>query len=103
MVPLFFLAQRELLDGLFRSFLLAFVLIAVLMVVVLRSAGGGLLAMLPNLFPAAVVFGFMGLFALKLDIGSMLTASAAMGIAGRSSSPSARVLQNRRSLDERPS
>jgi uncharacterized protein len=81
MVPLFFLAQRELLDGLFRSFLLAFVLIAVLMVVVLRSAGGGLLAMLPNLFPAAVVFGFMGHFAWKVDIGSMLTASVAMGIA----------------------
>jgi len=81
MVPLFFLAQRELLDGLFRSFLLAFVLIAVLMIVVLRSAGGGLLAMLPNLFPAAVLFGFMGHFALKVDIGSMLTASAAMGIA----------------------
>jgi hypothetical protein len=81
MVPLFFLAQRELLDGLFRSFLLAFVLIAVLMIVVLRSAGGGLLAMLPNLFPAAVVFGFMGHFAWKVDIGSMLTASSAMGIA----------------------
>jgi uncharacterized protein len=81
MVPLFFLAQRELLEGLFRSFLLAFVLIAVLMVVVLRSVGGGLLAMLPNLFPAAVLFGFMGHFALKVDIGSMLTASAAMGIA----------------------
>jgi predicted RND superfamily exporter protein len=81
MVPLFFLAQRELLDGLFRSFLLAFVLIAVLMIVVLRNPGGGLLAMLPNLFPAAVVFGFMGHFAWKVDIGSMLTASAAMGIA----------------------
>ncbi len=81
MVPLFFLAQRELLDGLFRSFLLAFVLIAVLLIVVLRSAGGGLLAMLPSLFPAAVVFGFMGHFDWKVDIGSMLTASAAMGIA----------------------
>jgi uncharacterized protein len=28
-----------------------------------------------------MVFGFMGHFALKIDIGSMLTASAAMGIA----------------------
>jgi uncharacterized protein len=81
MVPLFFLAQHELLDGLFRSFLLAFVLIAVLMIVVLRSAAGGLLAMLPSVFPAAVVFGCMGHFDWKVDIGSMLTASAAMGIA----------------------
>ena len=81
MVPLFFLAQRELLDGLFKSFLTAFALIAVLMVMVLRSLGGGIVAMLPNLFPAAVVFGYMGYSGVVIDIGAMLTASAAMGIA----------------------
>jgi len=81
MAPLLFAAQRELLEGLFRSFLTAFALIAVLMVVVLRSLRGGLLAMLPNIFPAAVVFGTMGHLGIRVDIGAMLTASAAMGIA----------------------
>ena len=37
--------------------------------------------MLPNIFPSAVVFGGMGHAGIVVDIGAMLTASAAMGIA----------------------
>ena len=38
-------------------------------------------AMIPNIFPVVVVFGIMGLYGIKVDIGSMMTASVAMGIA----------------------
>ena len=37
--------------------------------------------MLPNVFPAAVIFGWMGWTDRIVDIGSMMTASVAMGIA----------------------
>ena len=37
--------------------------------------------MLPNLFPAVVTFGLMGLLAMPVDIGAMMTASVALGIA----------------------
>ena len=81
MVPLFFAAQRELFNGLVSSFVVAFVLIAILMIVLLRSTRAGLISMLPNVFPVAVIFGGMGWTGAFVDIGSMMTASVAMGIA----------------------
>ena len=79
--PLVFVAQQELLRGLVRSFCLAFALIAVVMVLLMRSVLAGVLAMLPNVFPAAVTFGFMGWAAKAVDVGAMMTASLALGIA----------------------
>ncbi len=79
--PLVFVAQRELLYGLFKSFCLAFALIAVVMMILLRRASAGIIAMLPNVFPAVVTFGLMGWMAQAVDVGAMMTASVAMGIA----------------------
>ncbi|MEX2212527.1 MAG: MMPL family transporter [Phycisphaeraceae bacterium] len=80
-VALFYAAQHELFTGLFKSYLLAFALITVTLAILLRGVGAGLVAMLPNVFPAVLVLGFMGMFELEVDIGAMLTASVAMGIA----------------------
>ncbi len=80
-VPLVFVAQRELLDGLFKSFCLAFALIAIVMTVLLRSPTAGLMSMIPNVFPAVVVFGAMGWMGILVDVGAMMTASVALGIA----------------------
>jgi predicted RND superfamily exporter protein len=80
-IPLIYKAQRQLFRDLIRSFLTAFFVIALVMVVVLRSIRAGLLAMLPNVFPAVVVFGFMGWSGVLIEIGSVMTASAALGIA----------------------
>lgn len=74
-------SQEILLRDLFRSFVAAFGVIALVMMVMLRSVIGGLLAMLPNLFPTVALFGAMGLIALPLDIGSVMSASVALGIA----------------------
>lgn len=81
LVPLVYKAQRSLLDGLMNSFAMAFVMIAVLMMFVLRSPIAGLLSMVPNVFPAAVIFGMMGWLGIEVDIGSMMTASVALGVA----------------------
>ncbi len=80
-IPLIYKAQRQLLEDLFRSFLAAFAVIAVVLVVVLRSAVAALLAMIPNLFPAVVVFGGIEWVDIPVQIGSVMTASAALGIA----------------------
>ncbi len=80
-IPLIYKAQRELLSDLVESFVLAFAVIALVMIVALRDLRSGLLAMLPNILPAVVVFGIMGWFNIWIEIGSIMTASAAMGIA----------------------
>ncbi len=80
-VPLISAAQEALLHGLTRSIILAFLLIAVVMMVVLRSFVAGLMSMIPNVFPVILVFGCMGWLNVPLDVGSMITATVAMGVA----------------------
>jgi len=81
LVPLVYKAQHELMRGLFNSLALAFVLIAVVMMLVLRSLSAGLVSMIPNLFPVVVIFGMMGWLGILVDVGSMMTASVALGVA----------------------
>ena len=64
-----------------ESFLLAVLLICPVMMFVLRGVLAGLLAMLPNVIPVIVIFGGMGWLGLRIDVGAVLTASVALGIA----------------------
>ena len=80
-VPLVYKTQRELLVSLQESLLMATVLIALVLMVLLRSIGAGLISMIPNLFPIVVVFGALGWIGIKVDIGIMMTASVALGVA----------------------
>ena len=92
-IPIVYKAQRALLWSLIQSILLAFFMITFVMMLLLRdwdrpfergnylNIRGGLLAMIPNVFPVVVVFGFMAYKGIKVDIGSMMTASVAMGVA----------------------
>jgi predicted RND superfamily exporter protein len=81
MVPLFLRTQQAVLDSLITSFALAFAVIAVVMMVLLKNPIAGLLTMLPNLLPVGIVFGLISWNALAVDIGTMITASVALGIA----------------------
>ena len=96
-VPVVYKAQRTLLGSLVQSIGLAFVLIAIVMVVLLNPAKSplrmlapgnvaaglfaGMTSMIPNMFPVLLVFGLMGHFGRLVDIGTMMTASVAMGVA----------------------
>lgn len=96
-VPVVYKAQRTLLESLVESTIWAFVLIAVVMAILLNPGrpvlgvlhpralsmgiGAGCVSMLPNIFPVVLVFGFMGHAGTLVDIGTMMTASVAMGIA----------------------
>ena len=102
-VPVVYKAQRTLLVSLIESVAWAFVLIAIVMSCLLsparnfrsafqpnnliRGIGSGAISMIPNVFPVVIIFGFIGwsdkFFADKIlvDIGTMMTASVAMGVA----------------------
>ena len=81
LVPLVYKAQHELLRGLYNSLMWAFALIAVVMVLVLRSPTAGMLSMIPNIFPVVIVFGAMGWMGILVDVGTMMTAGVALGVA----------------------
>jgi predicted RND superfamily exporter protein len=73
--------ELSLLADLFRSFLTALAIIGLVMIVALRSIRAGLVAMVPNIFPTVVLFGAMGWLERPVDIGTVMTASVALGIA----------------------
>jgi predicted RND superfamily exporter protein len=79
-VPLVIMAQELLLWDLIYSFTAAFALITVTMIIMLNGIVRGLLAMIPNIFPCVIVFGMLGLCGVPVDMGSMMTASVALGI-----------------------
>lgn len=91
LVPIVYKAQRELLNSLVASIGWAFAMIAVVMMIVLRNGRirllnlinvrAGMLSMIPNVFPVVLIFGAMGHRHILVDIGTMMTASVAMGIA----------------------
>ena len=80
-IPLFLRTQQAVLESLIKSFGLAFIVIAIVMMVLLRSILGGLITMLPNLMPIGVIFGLLSWMRISVDIGTMITASVALGIA----------------------
>ncbi len=96
-IPVVYKAQRTLLESLIQSVAWAFVLIAFVMACllsparnllgalaprnILQSIGCGAISMIPNVFPVVIIFGIMGHMGTLVDIGSMMTASVAMGVA----------------------
>ncbi len=79
--PLLEQAQTDIFTGFWDSFTSAFLLITVVMIIALRSLKAGLVAMIPNIQPLIVVFGVIGWLDYPIDIGVMMTASIALGLA----------------------
>jgi predicted RND superfamily exporter protein len=80
-MPLVHSIQHTLLGDLFRSFLAACGVILLVLVVVERSVGMAVVAMVSNVFPMVLLFGLLGWTRTPLDIGSVMTASIALGMA----------------------
>ena len=64
-----------------KSYLIAFVVITVMMILLIGQFKIGLLAMLPNLGPILMTMGIMGWFDLPFDMFTMLIGSIAIGLA----------------------
>ncbi len=79
--PLLERAQHEIFEGFWESFAMAFGIITLVMLVSLKSAKSGLIAMIPNLTPICIVFGTLGWIGFPVDIGTMMSGSIALGIA----------------------
>ena len=80
-MPLVHEIQRQLMSNLMYSYLGAFAIIAIVMTLVQARILAGLVAMVSNVLPALIMFGAMGWTATPMDIGSIMTASVALGIA----------------------
>jgi hypothetical protein len=80
-VPIVYKAQRALLDSLIQSTWWSFATILPLMMFVCRGVLAGGVVMLPNVLPVLIVFGGMGWLGVPVDIGSMMAASIALGVA----------------------
>jgi hypothetical protein len=80
-VPIVYKAQRMLLNSLIESTFWSVITITPLLMWIARSLAAGVVAMLPNVLPILVVFGGMGWLGIDVDVGSMMTASIALGVA----------------------
>ncbi len=80
-MPLVHGIQRLLMQDLLQSFLGAVLTITIMMTLAQGGIAAGLVAMIPNLFPIILLFGLLGWQGTPLDIGMVMTASVALGIA----------------------
>lgn len=65
----------------FKSLALAMVMISGLLVLTLGSVQAGLISIIPNMIPATLAFGLMGLMGIPLDTDTLMIAPLIIGIA----------------------
>lgn len=81
LTPLFASTVGYIITDTLRAYLVAFAIIAPLMMLLVGSVRVGLLSMIPNLAPIIITLAFMYLFGLPLDMFSTLIGSIALGLA----------------------
>jgi hypothetical protein len=73
--------QEKLLHTQIKSFGLAFIVIFALFILIFRSFGLVVVGFIVNLFPIAILFGFLAVFRIPLNVATAMIASIAIGIA----------------------
>jgi predicted RND superfamily exporter protein len=73
--------EQRFLQDLILTYATAFSLMSLLFALIFRSWKLLAISMLPNLFPAVAVLGGLAALGVSLDVGSLMTASVALGIA----------------------
>ncbi len=79
--PLFAQIDAVILKSQKRMAVVAFLAIFVMTLILLRSLSLSMLAMIPNLLPILLTLGLMGWAGIPLDVGTMIIAGVAVGIA----------------------
>ncbi|RME26409.1 MAG: hypothetical protein D6806_06320 [Deltaproteobacteria bacterium] len=72
--------EHYILDSQIKSFALAFLLVFLCLLVMLRSWRLGLLALVPNLLPIVFTLALMPLLSIPLDVGTVMIAGVALGL-----------------------
>lgn len=80
-MPLVHAIQQRLLDDLLVSFVTALAIILAVTIVAQAGFLAGAITMIPNVLPTALLFGALGWLDWEVDIGTVMTASVALGIA----------------------
>ncbi|MEZ6082065.1 MAG: hypothetical protein R3C56_42240 [Pirellulaceae bacterium] len=73
--------QRQLVDDLLMTYATCVGAVFVMVWIGFRRFTMALILMLPNLMPAVIVLGLIAWIGVRLDVGSVITASIALGIA----------------------
>ncbi len=81
LVPLIVTLVEYITRSQLASFSLAFTAVLLMMMLQFRSVKMGLLAMVPNVFPIVITLGYMGYQGILLNVGTVMIASIAIGIA----------------------
>ncbi len=81
MVPVMGTTLDHVISTTAQSYLIAFSLVSLMLIVLLGSLRYGILAMIPNLSPILITMGLMFLLDIPLDMFTILVASIAIGIA----------------------
>ena len=76
-----FTTVSSLIENLLRSFAVAFGVITLIMIILLRDLRLGLIAMVPNLMPIVMILGLMGFANIPIDMANLMIASIALGLA----------------------
>ena len=79
--PLYTFGRLQMFTDLANSFVLAFVVITPIVMLLTGGIWSGLIAMVPNVFPALAFFGSLGWLGIEIDTGTILTACVGLGIA----------------------
>ena len=80
MVPLFQRTLVAAMDSMAVSYVVAFILIAIMMIILLGSFKIGLVSMIPNILPIVMSLGFMALVDMPLDMFTMLVGAIVIGL-----------------------
>ena len=72
--------NSSLINSQYNSLLIAIVMVVLIVGLILRSASKGIFAAIPVVATIIVLFGFMGITGIPLDIATVLVASIALGI-----------------------
>ncbi len=80
MVPLFQRTLSAAMSSMAVSYVVAFVLITLMMIILLGSVRIGLLSMIPNMLPIIMTIGFMSMVNMPLDMFTMLVGAIVIGL-----------------------
>ena len=73
--------EQQFIEDLLITYIGGLIFISLTVLIVLRSFKDAATAMIPNVLPAVGVLGGISLLGIKLDVGSVMTASIALGVA----------------------
>ncbi len=80
MVPLFQRTLSAAMSSMATSYIVAFILIAIMMTILLGSIKIGLTSMIPNILPIIMTLGFMSMVNMPLDMFTMLVGAIVIGL-----------------------